>query len=294
MSDQEEVSDVVVETAEVDSEPDNSESEEVSKETPEDQEGVEAEGEEEVAIEGMQPDDAAKAEDPEEEEPEEIPATAPRWVKKTRERNRELSKEVKELRAKLEAAPKAVPAKEEPLKEPEMSDPDIDFDPAIFKEKTKAWLKSQAEAERKQKEAESAQQEADREWKAKQDKFREASKRFPAKEFEVASNSVSESFTPMQQAIILDAASTPANAASLVMALGRHSAEMKRLAQIKNPMVFAAEIGKLETKIKTTKRVPPPPEKRPTGAHAAINKNNPSLEKRYQDAIKNGIVVHQG
>jgi len=88
-----------------------------------------------------------------------------------------------------------------------------------------------------------------------------------------------------QQGILIEVAK---NSAQLVYALGK-SSKLNDLAKIENPVLFAAEVARLETQIKVnnkTHKSPPAPEKKISGN--GVSTSEARLSQLREKALSSG------
>ena len=232
-------------------ETDSNKSEESSANSEEDNSSSEEESSDEVVvkIDGEAP--------PQEEEEK----RAPEWVRNVRKTNREQQKRIRELEEKLKTL---APVEETPKLGQKPSLEACDYDASKFETELEQWhlRKQQVEAAAQKAKAEEAkQQEA---WNSKLENFQKAKTSLKVKDFEEAEETIQEILNQTQIAIIVDGAKNPAE---LVYALGKNPKKAKELSEISNPVKFAFEIAKLETRVSVErKKSAPPPEKTVKGA----------------------------
>ena len=90
----------------------------------------------------------------------------------------------------------------------------------------------------------------------------------------------------VQQSVVLQAARNPA---SVVTALGKYPEVAKRLADIKNPVKLAAEIARMEDKMKETKRAPQTtPDRVPSGTGRSPASATANMAKLQEQARATG------
>ncbi|MES0444996.1 MAG: hypothetical protein ABUJ92_00485 [Desulfobacterales bacterium] len=222
--------------------------------------------------------------DDEPEEQEE--ANAPAWVKEVRQKNRELNKELKELRRQTEVA--AQPGYIVVGKEPEMDDPDIDYDTEEFKVKWAAWAERTRQAEAAADNVKAAQTAEAEAWQATSNTYIEKRNEVKAKftDYDDAEEVVRETLSNEQQSIIMHIAS---NSANVVLALGKNPAKAAQLAGIKDNLKFTAAIALLERDINMGKRKPASaPEKKVSGSGTFSGTSTAKLERLEADADKTG------
>jgi hypothetical protein len=192
---------------------------------------------------------------------------APQWVKDLRRERRELIRKQRELEAenaRLKQTGTNQVAAVEVGPEPQLSDPDIDFDAEKYALKLKAWMGRKAHADAEEAKRKKAEDDAKAAWQAKLDAYGAAKTKLKVRDFEDAETLAQHQLSTIQQGVILDAAETADSAATIMYALGKNPKKLAELAGIQNPVKFAAAVGKLETQLKVTPRKSaPPPESRP-------------------------------
>lgn len=209
-------------------------------------------------------------------------ANAPEWVKKLRKQQKETARENKELKRQLEARQTAETKPAELRKKPTLEDHDFDAD--AFEVDLLEWNYEKTERDTAEKVKAVAQKHEQAAWQAKLGVYAKATKALAAKDFEEVEDDVKATLSMTQQAIIVEVAENPA---LTVYALGKNEAELKRLAEIKNPIAYAAEVVRLEAKMKTSRRKPTTePERRVKGAAPAAGGSN--LKKLHEQAQKTG------
>ena len=104
-------------------------------------------------------------------------------------------------------------------------------------------------------------------------------------DFEAVEDVVKEKFSVQQQSIAIHALDKPE---LFMLAVGKNQKVLDRLSEIKDPVIFAVEIGKIEAMLKTTKRRSPAPETRLKGSAAIGNTGDKNLEKLEREADKSG------
>jgi hypothetical protein len=254
-------------------ETDSSKSEEPSSSSEEDNSSSEEESSDEVIVK-------IDGETPPQEEDEK---RAPEWVRNVRKTNREQQKRIRELEEKLKAL---APVEETPKLGQKPTLEACDYDADKFETELERWhlRKQQVEAAAQKAKAEEAkQQEA---WNAKLENFQKAKSSLKVKDFEEAEETIQEILNQTQLAIIVEGAKNPAE---LVYALGKNPKKAKELSEINNPVKFAFEIAKLETRVSVErKKSAPPPEKTVKGAAPLSGSFDSTLERLRAEADKTG------
>lgn len=218
-------------------------------------------------------------------EAEQEQAKAPAWVKDLRKQAREQARENRELKAKLAemAAPKAA---EELGKEPELDDPDIDFDTALFKQKWQAWNERKKAIDAKQAEAKAEAEKQQAAWNERLTTYNTAKTALKVEDYDDAEVAVNEAFGTPKAAMIITGADKPAE---LIYALGKSPAKLKELASINDPVKFLFAVARLETQLKVTPRkAPPPAEKAVKGSSTAVGVADKTLERLEAEAARTG------
>jgi len=222
------------------------------------------------------------SEDDEPEETEDKPET-PGWVKKVRKVNRKLEGENKRLKRELEERSaevvKPVELGEKPTLKSSGYDEDA-YDAAViaYHERKK---KVEEQASRRTAEVE-AQNKA---YKTRQEKYVNLKQEHNFKDFLDAETLVSDTFSQVQQGIIVQGAD---DSALLVYALGKNPKKLEELSKITDPVEFAFKIAKLESQLKVTDRRAPKPEKRvSSGKSGGISGSaDKTLERLRDEAAK--------
>lgn len=203
-------------------------------------------------------------------------------IRTLRQQAREEKKRRKELERKLEelSAPKA----EELGPRPTLADCDYDdvkFEKAIIDHNER---KHRIEAERnKEKEQQEASQ---KEWNDRLMKYQADAKSLGVDDYEEAEDVIKTTFNPTQQGVLIAASLKPE---LVVYALGKSQAKMDELAKITDPVRFAAEVARLETKMKVTgTKSKPAPEKRLKAATMPKASGEKKLEQLREQAAKTG------
>lgn len=250
-----------------------------SGETPEGQDEAESEGDDEdlvVSIEG------------EEEKPEAKAEEAPKWVKELRKEHRETVRELRELKAEKAAreAQTTQQTQEELGPRPKLGDADIDYDEDKFSTALDAWHERKSKIDARERDARAQQDRAQAEWKGKVEAHQKAATALKVPDYEEAEDVVRNTFSEVQQSILIEAAD---NSALLAYAIGKRPAKAKELAAITNPIKFAVALAKLETQVKTTaKKTAPPPETRVRGSAPVSGVVDSKLAKLMEEADRTG------
>lgn len=248
-----------------------------------------------IAIEGSEPeaDDApvviTLGDEPEPEADElSLPEEAPKWAKGLRETAEERRKRIRELeRENRELKARAAPVEEELElgKEPDLED--FDYDTDAFKTAWREWdakaKEVEAKKDAKRKEAEQVEQA----WQAKVQGYQEAKAKLRVADFEDAEEVVQTMFDQTQQGLVVHIAK---DAAVLTYAIGKNPEKAKELAAIKDPIMFAVAVGKLEETVKvfSTRKPAAKPETSPTSTARGSSSLDNHLERLREEAGRTG------
>ena len=204
-------------------------------------------------------------------------------IRTLRTKMRDAERKAKELQKKLdekEAANKVTELGPKPTLA------DHDYDEEKFAISVLEWNEKkravEADKERQQKATEAFQSE----WQEKHAAYKQRSKGIGIPDFEdTVEAQFRESFSANQQSILVDVCLKP----ELVMlALSQNEALADKLAGESNPVRYAAELVRLESKMKVSGMKPTTkPEKRPSGTKVASSANS-QLEKLRAAAEKSG------
>lgn len=206
---------------------------------------------------------------------------APQWVKDVRKENRELKRKLKQL----ETAPAGAAKSTELGAKPKLAD--FNFDADLFEPAIEAWHTKKADAEKAERDAQSARDAEGRAWSERLNGHTKAKGALKAVDYDDVEEQVFESLDVTQQGIIIQGSE---NSALVVYALGKNPKKLAELAAIKDPVRYAFAIAKLESQLKTTKRRPATePEKTvERGSAGRPTTTSASLEKLRADAARSG------
>ena len=207
-----------------------------------------------VTIGEEEPDPEVDHEDEPQDKPEET-----KTFRELRKKLRETQKEVKKLKRQTKKQ------EEEKLpdlgEKPKLEDFDYDeeqFETAIIEYKDRE-RKHKAAAEEAKKRTQALQQSYDKRLEEYETRKSEIGEDVP--EYDDAEDAVRSAFDVQRQSIIISATKDPA---IMILALGQRPRVMQRLAAIADPIVFAAELARLEgsLQVKGTKSKRATPERR--------------------------------
>jgi len=217
--------------------------------------------------------------EPEEEEHQETPG----WVKKVRKVNREQEREIKRLKKQLEE--KSQPVEEEIKLGAKPTLEASGFDDGKFEKDLLAWHEKNKALETQKAERLRAVEEEKKGWQTKQERYTNLKQEHSFKDFSDAEELVSDTLTKTQQGIIVQGADDPA---LLVYALGKNPKKLEELASIKDPVVFAFKLAKLEAQLKVTNKKAPAPEKRIATTTTGAGSADKTLDRLREKADKSG------
>lgn len=259
---------------------------------------VESEEVETEAVEKAEPEETKEEETSEEGElvvsigedsPPQEEEKAPEWVKELRVKQRETAKENKALKQQLEQFNKAKTVEVGP--EPNIDDPDIDYDNDKFKAATQAWLSRKAEAEKEvaaEKDIEEANAQA---WQTTLNTFNEKREVVKAKmpNYEELEEIVDDYLSEIQKGAILQCAKDPA---LLIAALGKNPAKLKVLSSTKDAARFIWAASQMESQMESqmkvgNRKVTTKPEDKVVGSGGG-NALDATLDKLEKEADKTG------
>jgi hypothetical protein len=225
----------------------------------------------EISIEGEAPT-------PEEEEQQ----RAPDWVRELRKADREKARRIRELEAKLGAS-----AQVQTLgPEPDLSDPDIDFNKDLFKTRYAEWLQRKQDHEAIERKRAQEEQAAKAAWAETQATYAAEKMAIRVADFAEAEEAVVDGLTEAQQGFILHVAK---KRAELVYAVGKSPKILRELAAISDPLKFAARLGEIQAAMKITpKRTAPPPETSPRGVSGVAMGADAKLAELEAEADRTG------
>ena len=206
---------------------------------------------------------------------------APQWVKDLRKAHRELQREHRELQQKLTTA--EPPRKQAVGPKPKLED--HDYDAEAFEAALESWYDRKRAADAEAEKAKRAEEEQAKAWQAKLDAYGKAKAALKVKDYEDAEAVAQETFSEVQQGIMLQGADNPA---LVVYALGKNARRAKELAAIQDPVKFAFAVAKLEKELKVTTRKPPPapePIVKGTGRASSVDS---TLDRLRAEALKTG------
>lgn len=220
-----------------------------------------------------------------EEEPEEEPIGI-----------RNLRNRVKELTAKVKEYEKAVPVTQAEALPPEPELEDYDYDAAAFKVAHAEWVRKSFDHERRMAEQQEQAAKVEQRWQQKITRYEEGRVKLGASDYDEAEAIVTDVLAkpfiglnaPDVRLNVIKNVATDPNA--VIYALGKNEAKAKELADIDDVTVFAAEIGRLEAKMKIVRPgAKPAPERKLGGAAPGVSGAlDNALERLRAEAEKTG------
>lgn len=255
-------------------------------ETPENQDNLEENEELDISFDGETP-----TPDEDEEEEDVVPEGQQTEVfRNLRAKYKDNAKELKRLKQEIEAI-KSKPVEPEQKQEEILTLPDkpkledFDYDEEQFSNALDGWYSKKLEVDSKKKQIEEKQKQENERWANKIATYQEEAKKLNVSDYENSEELVKTKLTGVQQGILIEVAK---NSAQLVYALGK-SSKLNDLSKIENPVLFAAEVARLETQIKVnskTQKSPPAPEKKISGNGGSMN--DTKLEQLRKEAERTG------
>lgn len=206
---------------------------------------------------------------------------APEWVRQLRKDHREEQRKRREAEKRIEELTK--PAAAEVGPKPTLAE--CDFDEEEFEQKLTAWHGRKADADKQARKQQEAQQEAVQAFEARKSAYGTAKAALKVQDFDDAESAVVETLSQMQQNILIAGAE---NSALLVYALGKNTAEAKKLASIKDPVQFAFAAARLENKLKVTPRKAAPLPEGTVRGTAPVRSSDQTMARLEAEAEKTG------
>ena len=246
-----------------------------------------AEGEQTTAVEGDDDDEVIVTlggEEPPADE--EDPARAPDWVRELRKANREKDRRIRELEQRVAVAapaPAAVVVGEKPTLAA------CEYDEAKFETELAAWQERKRKVEDDQRQREDAAKKDQESWQARLAAHSKAAAALKVQDFEDAQDAARETFSIVQQGIMLKGINDADTAAKLIYALGKNPKKAKELAAITDPIQFAVAIGEVKTMLKTAPRKSAPvPDRVVRGNSGVALSSDANLAKLEAEAERTG------
>ena len=221
--------------------------------------------------------------DDEPDKEEEVSESAPEWVKDLRKTNREQKKRLKEFEAK-EAQRQSAKDQVEVGEQPKQDDYDYEQQEQYANDII-SWNDRKRKLETTKQAAKDEEVAADARYHKRLASYDTNKAALQVDNFEEVEDRVKSQFSVQQHAIAIHALDKPE---LFMLAVGNSQKTLDRLSEIKDPVIFAVEIGKIEAKLKTTKRKSPPPETRLKGNAAIGGASDTHMAKLEREAEKSG------
>lgn len=216
--------------------------------------------------------------------PEDDERSAAPWIKELRKQNRELVRRTRHLEQQLQQqqpAPAAVVVGPKPTMAA------CDYDEDKFASEMEAWHGRKAKADEQQREAQRQQETQAADWQKRLQNYRSQAAALRVPGFEQAEETVRDTFSVVQQGLLIRACKQPA---LMVAALGNNERKARDLAAITDPVEFVAEVARLEAQVKTQARKPAAPVERmpPRSSTAGAAAVDNQLAKLQAEADRTG------
>lgn len=162
-----------------------------------------------------------------------------------------------------------------------------DYDEQRFETELDSWKERKAKADEANVAAQRDAEANKAAWAETVADFERKKTALKAPDFEVAEEEVTQALSPMQQAIVINAAD---DSAKVIYALGKHPQKLAGLAAIKDPIKFAVAVSKLEGTLKVTRttRKAPEPDRPVRGSAQLSAASDKHLERLEKEADRTG------
>ncbi len=212
------------------------------------------------------------------------PRAAAKWIRDLRKSDREKTRIIREQEAeiaRLRPDPAVVIGPE-----PNPDDYEIweEAGKAKFRSDYAAWAERKQKVADQQKAKQQAEEQDRQRWQTRVESVNKAAATLKVTDHEEAVQAFEDTFSPLQQAIVLDGPQDAKSSALLRYALAKNPSKAAELAAITNPVKFAFAVSKLEANMKVTPRkTAPPPDRQVrssvSGAAAVDNQKQRLLEE---------------
>lgn len=215
----------------------------------------------------------------------------PGWVKKVRKVNRKLESEVKRKDREIEKLKQELKSPAQVEKPVELGEePTLKssgYDDNKFKQALRAYDERKRKVEEQASERAKVEEQRNEKYRKRTEKYVALKEEHSFKDFEGSEETVKDTFSQLQQSIIVQGAD---DSALLVYALGKNPKKLEELSKISDPVEFAFKVAKLESQLKVTNKKAPKPEARvKTGKSGGISGSvDKTLERLRDDAAKTG------
>jgi superfamily II DNA helicase RecQ len=176
---------------------------------------------------------------------------APQWAKDLRKIQKDTSKENRELKKELEAMKQAQPVAEALQSKARPTREEFDYDDDAYDAAIDEWHVHEAKVKEATQVQEQEQKRQANEWQERLNHHQASVKKLKVKDFSEAQEVVDNRLDDNQRGIIVHASD---NSGLSFYAIGKNEELANELANIKDPIKFAYELGKKESKLSTTKR----------------------------------------
>jgi hypothetical protein len=164
-----------------------------------------------------------------------------------------------------------------------------DFDPEKFGVELEAWHDRKRQADEQQRTRQQSEEQQRQQWQTRIDSVTTAAAGLKVRDYDEATQAFDDTFSAVQQGIVIGGPDDPKASALLRYALGKNPTKAKELAAIKDPVKFAFAVAKLETQLKVTQRksapTPDKPVRSSVAGAAAVDSN---LARLQAEADKTG------
>lgn len=198
--------------------------------------------------------------------PEQDETRAPDWVRDLRKANREKDRRIRELEAAVQRtapAPQQVTLGEKPTLAA------VDYDEEKYAAQMEEWHARKAAIETQRRQQEQAQQAEQQRWQTRIESVNTAAQTLKVRDYEDASAVFEDTFSLVQQGIIVGGPEDAKASAILRYALGKNPKKAKELAAIQDPVRFTFAVAKLESQLKVEPRKAAPAPDRPVRSAVA-------------------------
>lgn len=225
-----------------------------------------------------------EGEEPEEQEDEFSGQPAPEWVKDLRKKDRESQKRIKELEAKLitSQAPKQVELGEKPTLE------SVGYDTDLFEQQLTEWHSKKSEFDQQELVKKTEQETTQKQWQDRLTNYEVKKTAIKSKvnDYDEAEELARDALDKTQQGILIHGADNPE---MLIYHLGKNPQKAKELASVKDPILFAFKLAKIDAQLKVQQRKPQTsPERKPNGSAPLSGAVDSKLEALEKEADRTG------
>ena len=165
-----------------------------------------------------------------------------------------LNRELQEARGASAGQPAAIVVGDKPTME------GCDFDAEKFEAALESWHTRKRDSDEQQRQREAAETQQRTQWQTRIDAVKTAAGGLKVRDYDDAAATFEDSFSMIQQGIIIGGPDDPKASALLRYALGKNPKKAAELAAIKDPVKFTWAVAELNLKLKVsnTKGAPPP------------------------------------